>query len=186
MEVKTRAILSDFDNNGLGKRQSGSDLQAVIEKGCQISIEKGEYEGVNASTALLTEGRTSRVFLHSIFDHPHTACSCFQGVAFYIKEVDGIGLVDRAFKGTTPNGYNWDDVANAAAGKQSSGYAPFAINYLRSRKFLQADGGGQRIVWMPRGLKEKFAPDKAWIATEADVQNLEELTEFVKAKFLHT
>ena len=105
MEVKARAVLSDFDNRGLGMRQAGSDLQAVIEKGRQVSTEKGEYEGVNRSAELLTEDRTTRVFLHSIFDHPHTACSCFQGVAFYIKEVDGIGLVDRAFKGTTPDGY---------------------------------------------------------------------------------
>lgn len=180
MEVKVRAVLSDFDNRGLGMRQSGADLQTVVEKGRQVSAEKGEYEGVNASTVLLTEGRTSRVFLHSIFDHPHTACSCFQGVAFYIKEVDGIGLVDRAFKGTTPDGYTWDDIANAAAGKQSSGYAAFGRDYLRSRKFLQADGGWKRIVWMSQELKEQYAPDKTWIATEANVTNLPELMEFIK------
>lgn len=182
MEVKTRAVLSDFDNRGLGMRQSGSDPQAVVEKGQQISTDKGEYGGVNKSTEQLTEGRTSRVFLHSIFEHPHTACSCFQGVAFYIKEVDGIGLVDRAFKGITPNGYTWDDIANAAAGKQSSGYAAFGREYLKSHKFLQADGSWQRVVWMSRELKQKFAPDKPWIATEADVGNVGELLAFVKAR----
>ena len=182
MHIKTRALLSDFDSGSLGMRQSGQDLQAVIEKGRRVSAERGEYEGVNTATELLTEGRTKRVFLHSLFEHPHTACSCFQGVLFYIPEVDGIGLMDRAFRGVTPGGQSWEDLANAAAGKQSSGYAAFGRDYLRSPKFLQADGGWNRMVWMPKELKERFARDKDWIATEADVQNLEELAEFLKVK----
>lgn len=179
--VKTRAVLSDFDSGNLGMIQSGPDLQAVVEKGERLDASKGEYTGVNASTELLTEGRTRRVFLHSIFEHPHTACSCFQGVAFYIEEVDGIGLMDRAFKGVAPDGRSWEDLANAAAGKQSSGYAAFGKDYLRSPKFLQADGGWNRIVWMPEELKKAFAADRNWIASEADVKNIQELTEFLSA-----
>ncbi len=107
----------------------------------------------------------------------------FSSLSFFFEEErDGIGLMHRAFKGTAPNGQSWDDVANAAAGKQSSGYAAFGSEYLQSRKFLQADGGWQRIVWMSQELKEKFAPDKTWIATEADVKNLQELAKFLKAK----
>lgn len=179
--VKTRAVLSDFDSGNLGMIQSGPDLQVVVPKGDLLNSIKGEYTGVNTSAEVLTEGRTKRVFLHSIFEHPHTACSCFQGVAFYIKEVDGIGLMDRAFKGVAPDGRSWEDLANAAAGKQSSGYAAFSRDYLKSRKFLQADGGWNRIVWMPQELKEKFAADKNWIASEASVNNIQELTEFLSA-----
>lgn len=179
MHVKTRAILSDFNSSNLGVRQSGPALQAVVQKGDRLNASKGEYAGVNASTELFTEGRTKRVFLHSIFEHPHTACSCFQGIAFYIKEVDGIGLMNRAFKGVTPGGRSWEDLANAAAGKQSSGYAAFGKAYLQSPKFLRGDRGWNRIVWMPRELKEKFAPDRDWIATEVDVKNIQELTEFL-------
>lgn len=180
--MKTRALLSDFDSANLGRRQSGSVLQAVVEKERHLNDEKGEWQGVNAAIELLTEGRTRRVFLHSLFEHPHTACSCFQGVVFYIKEVDGIGLMPRAFKGAAPDGRSWDDLANAAAGKQLSGYAAFGLDYLRSPKFLQGDGGWNRVVWMSQELKEKFAQDKPWIATEADVKNLQELTEFLKVK----
>ncbi len=182
MHIKTRALLSDFDSHSLGMRQSGSAIQSVVEKGHPINADKGEYESVNAAAKLLTKGRTKRVFLHSIFDYPHTACSCFQGVAFYIDEVDGIGLIVRAFRGTAPDGRGWDDIANVAAGKQSSGYAAFGKDYPKSRKFLQGDGGWERVVWMPQELKEKFAPDKAWIATEADVKNIKELTQFLKSR----
>ena len=182
MHVKTRSLLSDFDSRNLGMRQSGSVLQTAFEKGNCLNAEKGEYEGVNATTEALTEGRTKRVFLHSIFEHPHTACSCFQGVAFYISEVDGIGLMDRAFKGVAPDGRSWDDIANAAAGKQAPGYAAFGRDYPKSPKFLRGDGGWNRVVWMSQELKEKYAVDKTWIATEVDVKNIQELTEYLKAR----
>ena len=100
-------------------------------------------------------------------------------MAFYIKEVDGIGLMHRAFKGTTPDGRSWDDLANAMAGKQVSGLVGLSAEYLRSPKFLQADGGWNRIVWMPHELKKQFASDKDWITTEVDVKNIQELTEFL-------
>ncbi|MBI4287450.1 MAG: hypothetical protein HY671_03345 [Chloroflexi bacterium] len=179
--VKARATLSNFDASGLGPRRSGSALQGIIVKGQCLDADKGEYSGVNAATELLSDGRTRRVFLHSLLEHPHTACSCFQGMAFYVPDVDGIGLIDRAFAGVTPDGRDWDSIANAAAGKQTSGYAAFGKDYLRSPKFLQGDGGWSRVVWMPRRLKDDFASDRAWIATEADVSNIQDLEKFVQS-----
>ena len=78
----------------------------------------------------------SGFFSTAFFEHPHTACSCFKGMAFYIKEVDGIGLMDRSFRGAASYGWGWDDVANAAVGMQSSEFAPFGTDYLKSGKFL--------------------------------------------------
>jgi len=173
------AKLPAVDSHGWERWKGAAPLHAPVKKGRCIDEAKGEFAGANAAVRRLTEGRTARVFLHSIFEHPHTACSCFQGVSFYIAEVDGIGLIDVAYKGRTPDDRNWDDIANGAAGKQSPGYAAFGREYLRSRKFLQGDGGWQRVVWMPRALKARFAPDKAWIATEADVSSLQELHEFL-------
>jgi len=58
---------------------------------------------------------------------------------------------------------------------------------MRSPKFLQADGGYKRVVWMPKQVKEKvkaFIPkelvDK--IATEEDAKTIEELKAFLKEK----
>ena len=62
-----------------------------------------------------------------------------------------------------------------------------SIEYMRSKKFFAADGGWNRIVWVPKEVKEKvkdFIPkdlvDK--IATEDDAKNVEELKTFLKAK----
>ena len=180
--VKTRAVLSDFDSGGLSKIKGGPALHSIVNKGQLKDENRAEYEGVNNAIDNLTDGRTRRVFLHSLFEHPHTACSCFRGVAFYIEDVDGIGLMDRIYKGTAPDGRNWDEIANAAAGKQSTGYAAWGKEYLKSKKFLRGDGGWQRVVWMPQALKAEIAADKSWIATEADVSNSEELADFLKYK----
>jgi acetyl-CoA decarbonylase/synthase complex subunit beta len=62
-----------------------------------------------------------------------------------------------------------------------------SIEYMRSKKFFAADGGWNRIVWVPKEVKEKvkdFIPkelvDK--IATEEDAKNVDELKAFLKAK----
>ena len=57
---------------------------------------------------------------------------------------------------------------------------------MRSPKFIQADGGLARIVWMPKELKERFKDvlekkglyDK--IASEGDAKNVDELTAFLE------
>jgi acetyl-CoA decarbonylase/synthase complex subunit beta len=62
-----------------------------------------------------------------------------------------------------------------------------SIEYMRSKKFFAADGGWNRIVWVPKEVKDKvkdFIPadlvDK--IATEQDAKNVDELKAFLKAK----
>jgi acetyl-CoA decarbonylase/synthase complex subunit beta len=62
-----------------------------------------------------------------------------------------------------------------------------SIEYMRSKKFLSADGGWNRIVWLPKEVKERvkdFIPqdvvDK--IATEEDAINVDALKAFLKDK----
>lgn len=178
--IKTRAYLTGITSSGqLGLRVlTPPDTPEV--KGQVLDAVKGEYEGINQVVEGYTEGRTKRIYLHSIFGYPHTACSCFGAVAFHIPEVDGIGLIERGYSGTTPDGRNWDEIANSVAGKQSSGYMSMGRSYLASTKFLQGDGGWKRVVWMPGALKRQYAADKTWIATEKEATTLDELKLFLK------
>jgi len=153
----------------------------LVEKGECLDSVRGEYSGVNQSTFERTGGRVGRVFLHSIFGHPHTACSCFQNVAYYIPEVDGIAIMDRAYKGVAPGDMTWTRLANMVAGRQyEGGAATVATQYLRSPRFLQADGGYRRVVWMTETLK-LVAKDvisdqyRERIATETSATTLEDL-----------
>jgi len=160
----------------------------AIERGELINAEKGEFAGVNEAAKKRTLGEVNRVWLYTAFDYPHTSCGCFEAVAFYIPEVDGFGLVNRAFKGVTVNGLPFSTLADSTAGgRQIDGFHGISVEYMRSQKFLSADGGWNRVVWLPKEVKERvkdFIPkdvvDK--IATEENAQNIDALKAFLKEK----
>jgi acetyl-CoA decarbonylase/synthase complex subunit beta len=160
----------------------------AVERGELINAEKGEYSGVNEAVKKKTLGEVSQVWLYTAFDHPHTSCGCFEAVAFYVPEVDGFGIVNRSFKGVTVNGLAFSTLADSTAGgRQIDGFHGMSIEYMRSTKFLAADGGWNRVVWLPKEVKDRvkdFIPkdvvDK--IATEENAQNIDALKAFLKEK----
>nr|Q9V2Z4.2 RecName: Full=Acetyl-CoA decarbonylase/synthase complex subunit beta 2; Short=ACDS complex subunit beta 2; AltName: Full=ACDS complex acyltransferase 2 [Methanosarcina thermophila] len=162
--------------------------QFAIEKGELLDAKTGEYSGVNEVAKKLSSGEFDKIKLHSFFDAPHTSCGCFEDVGFYIPEVDGIGWVNREYQGMAPNGLGFSTMAGqTGGGKQIVGFLGIGINYFYSPKFIQADGGWNRVVWLPSMLKEKIdeaIPDdmKDKIATEKDVTDIESLKTFLKEK----
>ncbi|MDR2202927.1 MAG: CO dehydrogenase/CO-methylating acetyl-CoA synthase complex subunit beta [Nitrososphaerota archaeon] len=159
-----------------------------IPRGDIINEEKGEFSGVNEAAKKRSMGEVTKVWLYTAFDHPHTSCGCFEAVTFYIPEVDGFGVVQRNFKGAAVNGLPFSTLADSTAGgRQIDGFHGMSLEYMRSSKFFAADGGWNRIVWVPKEVKEKvkdFIPkdviDK--IATEEDVKSVDELKAFLKDK----
>jgi acetyl-CoA decarbonylase/synthase complex subunit beta len=160
----------------------------AIEKGEVLDTEKGEFSGINESIKQKTLGAVDRVWMYTGFGYPHTSCGCFEAMAFYIPEVEGYGIVDRGFKGVTVNGLPFSTLADSGAGgRQVDGFHGIAIEYLRSPKFLQADGGWDRVVWMPQAVKDRvkeFMPEAAIenVATENDVKTVDELKTFLQSK----
>jgi len=159
-----------------------------ITKGEIIDSLTGEYEGVNDVIREKSLGEIERVQLYTAFGYPHTSCGCFEGCAFYIPEVDGLGVVHRNFKGETVNGLSFVTISDlTAGGRQVDGFHGLSIEYMRSPKFMVADGGWDRIVWMPQDIKERiqdFLPSEIVpkIATEDEVSSVDELKTFLKAQ----
>jgi len=163
-----------------------------IEKGECLNAFKGEWSGANKSLRENTMGEITRVQLYTAQHkpdqelYPHTSCGCFEAIAFYIPEVDGMGIVDRGFKERTVNGLPFSTMADATAGgRQVDGFHGLSIEYMRSPKFLQVDEGWNRIVWMPSSVKERvkeFIPKEVVdkIATENDVSTIDELKGFLE------
>jgi acetyl-CoA decarbonylase/synthase complex subunit beta len=153
-----------------------------------LNAEKGEFSGVNEAAKKRSMGEVNQVWLYTAFDHPHTSCGCFEAVTFYVPEVDGLAVVHRSFKGPAVNGLPFSTIADSAAGgRQIDGFHGMSIEYMRSKKFFAADGGWDRIVWVPKEVKERvkdFIPpelvDK--VATEEDAKTVDELKTFLKAK----
>lgn len=103
-----------------------------VTKGEILDAEKGEYSDVNAMVSEKSQGTTERVYLHSVFEYPHTSCGCFEAVAFYIPELDGIGIVDRDFRGETPLGIPFSAMAGqCSGGKQVEGFTGLSMEYMR-------------------------------------------------------
>jgi acetyl-CoA decarbonylase/synthase, CODH/ACS complex subunit beta len=175
-----------FDGRAAAKIDPEGPIFA-IPKGEVIDAIKGEYSGANAIEAEKSLGNYDRVYLYSAFEHPHTSCGCFEAIVYYIPEVDAFGVVHREYKGETVIGETFSHMAgDSSGGKQIEGRLGTGLEQLRSPKFIQADGGLARIVWLPKALKERFKDalnakglyDK--IATEEDVQNVDELLEYLE------
>lgn len=156
-----------------------------IEKGQKLNEDAGEYEGINDMIKNASLGEIDKIFLYSGLEYPHTSCGCFEAIAFYIPEVEGYGVVDRDFKGVAVNGMAFSTMANSTGGgNQVSGFNGISIEYMRSPRFFQYDGGWDRFVWLPQAVKERIAeyiPDhlKDKIATEQDVTDIDALHDFL-------
>ena len=176
--------ISWFDGRAAYKLDPEGPVQEVKKGECLDPI-RGEYKGCNELGAIKSMGAYDRVFLHSAFEHPHTSCGCFQAIWFYIPEVDAFGIVHRDFAGNTVVGVPFSTMAaDTSGGRQVEGFLGLALEYLRSPKFLIADGGIRRCVWMPKEIKERYKDaipadlyDK--IATEEDAKNIDELIAFL-------
>jgi acetyl-CoA decarbonylase/synthase complex subunit beta len=158
----------------------------LIEKGECLDPVKGEYTGINEITKKKSLGEIQRVHMYTILSpYNHTSCGCFEAIAFFLPEVQGIGVVDRNFKGNTVNGLPFSTMANSTGGgKQTEGFVGMAIEYMRSSKFFQADGGWKRVVWLPSTVKEKVkdaVPSDLYdkIATEKESTDLASLKAFL-------
>jgi len=86
-----------------------------------------------------------------------TCCGCFEAIALMLPEVNGIMVVNREYKGMTPSGMTFSTLAGTiGGGAQTPGFAGISKNYILSDRFLQGEGGIERLVWMPAQLKEEL------------------------------
>lgn len=153
----------------------------------------GEYTGINETLKKRSLGEIDRIYLYSGMEFPHTSCGCFEAVDFYIPELNGHGIVDRSYGDVAINGLAFSAMANqTGGGKQMPGFNGISIQYIISPKYQQYDGkqeglksGTETIVWMAKTVKDRVAellpPDLVdKIATEEDVQDINELKEWVE------
>ncbi len=179
--------ISWFDGRAAARVDPKGPLYAIA-KGDTIDEFRGEYTGVNQAYTEKSLGKVNSVALYSAFEKPHTSCGCFEAIAFVIPEVDGLGIVHRDFKGETVNGLPFSSLADSTAGgRQVPGFHGISIEYMRSPKFLQVDGGWDRIVWIPEAIRDRvgeYIPDevRSKIATEKDAMTISDLKSFLKGK----
>jgi len=112
--------------------------------------------------------------MYSIMENPMTACGCFECICMLIPEANGIMVVSREDPSMTPAGMTFSTLAGiAGGGLQTPGVMGVGKFYLISPKFISADGGFKRVVWMSSVLKETMADElQAVVERENDPELL--------------
>jgi acetyl-CoA synthase len=81
--------------------------------------------------------------------------------------------VNREYTGMTPSGMKFTTLAGTIGGGISTpGFVGHGKYNICQRKFIRADGGLLRMVWMPKMLKEEIGDRLKARATELGVPNL--------------
>ncbi len=131
-----------------------------IPKGRCLDPELGYWEGTIEYARQASHGSVERVSMYSIMNDPMTACGCFECIAMYIPEANGIMVVSREDTGMTPAGMKFSTLAGIAGGGiQTPGVMGIGKYYLLSKKFISADGGFKRVVWMSANLKDTMGAE---------------------------
>jgi acetyl-CoA synthase len=129
-----------------------------VQKGRVIDEIKGQWEGVNEFVYNASNKSVERFNAYSLMEDPMTSCGCFECIIAILPECNGFMIVNREFPGMTPCGMPFTTLAGSVGGGlQTPGFLGIGRLYISSRKFISAEGGQPRIVWMPKELKEDIA-----------------------------
>jgi acetyl-CoA synthase len=164
-----------------------------IQKGKIIGEKLGQWQNVNDFVYEKSNKAVSKVSMYSLMDSPQTSCGCFECIVAIIPEANGFMVVHRDYTGMTPCGMNFTTLAGSVGGGvQTPGFLGIGRLYITSKKFISAEGGLLRIVWLPKELKESLKeklikrcqeigqPDLLdKIADETQVETSEQLIEFL-------
>jgi len=178
---------ASFEMNPRGPNQP-------IAKGDTLDEVKGQWRGVNEYLEVASNGNLERFNAYSMMEDPMTSCGCFECITAILPETNGVMIVNREFEGMTPVGMSFSTMAGQIGGGiQTPGFIGMGKLYISSRKFISADGGIERVVWMPKILKEEIRErleerfeelgktdlfDK--IATEEDATTSEQLLAYLE------
>ncbi len=131
--------------------------QPIKKIGC-TDERTGAYTEVNKVVEQATQGAVNQVTLYSLIEDPMTSCGCFECICGVEPASNGVVVVNREYKGMTPTGMTFGELASmTGGGVQTPGFMGHGRHFIASKKFISAEGGIQRIVWMPKELKDDVA-----------------------------
>jgi acetyl-CoA synthase len=165
-----------------------------VKKGACLDPVRGQWENINAYIAIKSNGNLQRFNAYSILEDPMTSCGCFECIVAIVPEANGVMIVDREHQGLTPIGMKFSTLAGQiGGGVQMPGFTGIGKLYVTSNKFISAEGGLDRVVWMSKILKDEIHDrlverlkkigkedllDK--IATEENAETAEQLVSFLE------
>ena len=150
----------------------------VITKERPIDENLGAYEDVDEAVQKFSQGALEHVTLYSIMQDPMTSCGCFECICGIEPFSNGVVIANREYAGMTPLGMTFPEMASmTGGGVQTPGFMGHGKHFISSKKFMKAEGGIERIVWMPKELKE-FVADRL-NATAKELYGIDNFTDMI-------
>ena len=146
--------VSWLDAKATNELDPAGPCQPIIKGEC-LDERTGRFASVDSMVASATHGAVESVTLYSILEDPMTSCGCFECICGIEPMSNGVIIVNREYKGMTPSGMTFGELASCTGGGvQTPGYMGHGRHFIASKKFCYAEGGIERIVWMPKELKD--------------------------------
>lgn len=144
-----------------------------VQKGETIDAKNGQWKGVNNFVSQASRGKIDHYNFYSIVNDPMTTCGCCEAIAAVVPMCNGVMTVNRDYTGETPCGMKFTTLAGTIGGGLSTpGFVGHGKYNITQRKFLSAEGGLLRMVWMPKILKEEIGERFKARAAELGVPDL--------------
>jgi acetyl-CoA synthase len=151
--------------------------QIVPKEHC-IDEKLGRYEDVDEAVAKYSHGALEHVTLYSLFQDPMTSCGCFECICGVEPVSMGVVITCREHAGMTPLGMTFSEMASmTGGGVQTPGFMGHGKHFIASKKFIAAEGGPGRIVWLPKILKDQMR--ERLDATALEMYGVENFTDMI-------
>ncbi len=126
-----------------------------VLKGNLLDERLGQWDNISEFVKQKSNNTIDTVSMYSLMDGPQSSCGCFECIVAIIPEANGVMIVHRDYSGITPSGMSFTTLAGSVGGGvQTPGFLGVGKLYILSKKFISAEGGLKRVVWMPKELKE--------------------------------
>ncbi len=151
--------------------------QPILKEGCQDE-RLGRYDSMDAAVNKYSQGAVERITLYSLFQDPMTSCGCFECICGVEPCSMGVVITCREHAGMTPLGMSFSEMASmTGGGVQTPGFMGHGKHFISSKKFVAAEGGPGRIVWMPKMLKDQMR--ERLDATALELYGVENFTDMI-------
>ena len=169
--------VSWLDAKATNELDPNGPCQPIFKEGC-TDERTGRFDSVDKAIHDATHGAVETVTLYSILEDPMTSCGCFECICGIEPMSGGFIVVNREFGGMTPAGMTFGELASCTGGGvQTPGYMGHGRHFISSKKFIAAEGGIERIVWMPKELKDDVA--ERLNKTAKELYGIENFTDMV-------
>ena len=150
----------------------------IVPKNNCLDVKLGRYVDVDEAVDKYSHGALEHVTLYSLFQDPMTSCGCFECICGVEPVSMGVVITCREHAGMTPLGMTFSEMASmTGGGVQTPGFMGHGKHFISSHKFIAAEGGPGRIVWLPKLLKDQIRDNLN--ATAKEMYGIDNFTDMI-------